>query len=88
MRDPKIFELLRVYNQSRENIRLLMDMSPMADFEKVGFIDAWQTEMADYFERHGYCFACNRTIVRCACEEPLHPRAPLSATITPPRHRA
>jgi hypothetical protein len=67
----KIFELLQVYNRSRENIRLLVGMSQMTDYEKVGFIDAWQEEMADYFERHGYCFACNRLFERCSCEEPL-----------------
>jgi hypothetical protein len=67
----KIFELLQVYNRSRENIRLLMAMSGMSDYEKVGFIDAWQEEMADYFGQNGYCFACNRPIERCGCEEPL-----------------
>jgi len=69
----KIFELLQVYNRSRENIRLLVGMSSMADYEKVGFIDAWQEEMAAYFERYGYCFACNRLLDRCSCEEPLNP---------------
>lgn len=69
----KIFELLQVYNRSRENIRLLVGMSKMTDYEKVGFIDAWQSEMAGYFERHGYCFACNRPSDRCRCEEPLNP---------------
>jgi hypothetical protein len=67
----KIFELLRVYHRSRENIRLLLEMSDMADYEKIGFIDAWQEEMADYFARHGYCFACNRALARCECEEPI-----------------
>jgi len=69
----KIFELLQVYNHSRENIRLLVGMSSMADYEKVGFIDAWQEEMAAYFERNGYCFACNRLLDRCSCEEPINP---------------
>jgi len=67
----KIFELLQVYHRSRENIRLLIGISPMTDYEKVGFIDAWQEEMADYFGRNGYCFACNRLLDRCRCEEPL-----------------
>ena len=71
----KIFELLRTYHQSRENIRLLMEMSGMADYQKLGFIDAWQEEMAEYFARNGYCFACNRLLSRCECEEPLGPRA-------------
>ena len=70
----RIFELLRLYHQSRENVRLLVEMSGMADFEKLGFIDAWQEEMAEYFERNGYCFACNRPIARCRCEEPIRPR--------------
>ena len=69
----KIFELLQVYNRSRENIRMLVGMSPMIDYEKIGFIDAWQDDMADYFARHGYCFACNRLFDRCRCEEPLNP---------------
>lgn len=78
MADPekrRIFDLLKAYHESRENIRLLLEASGMADYEKVGFIDAWQEEMADYFERNGYCFACNRVLERCECEEPLHPRA-------------
>ncbi len=66
-----IFELLRTYHESRENIRLLIEVSSMTDYEKVGFIDAWQEEMADYFATHGYCFACNRLLTRCACEEPI-----------------
>ncbi len=75
----RIFELLRIYHQSRENIRLLLEMSDMADYERMGFIDAWQEEMADFFARNGYCFACNRVLDRCECAEPLRPRAPHSA---------
>lgn len=76
----KIFELLRNYHRSRENIRLLLEMSDMADYEKMGFVDAWQEEMADYFARQGYCFACNHELRRCRCEEPIrtvkgHPAA-------------
>ncbi len=71
----RIFDLLKVYHESRENIRLLIEVSGMADYEKIGFIDAWQEEMADYFECNGYCFACNRLLERCECEEPIHPRA-------------
>jgi hypothetical protein len=69
----QIFELLRAYNASRENVRVLLDLSGMSDYEKVGFIDAWQEEMADFFAENGYCFACNRALGRCACEEPLRP---------------
>ena len=67
----RIFELLREYNRSRENIRLLLSMSEMPDYQKVGFIDAWQEEMVDYFARSGYCFACNRELGRCNCEDPI-----------------
>jgi len=75
----RIFELLRIYHQSRENIRLLLEMSRMADYERMGFIDAWQEEMADFFARNGYCFACNRLLARCECAEPIRPHAPHSA---------
>ncbi len=78
-RTGKIFELLRIYHESRENIRLLLEVSPMADYEKMGFIDAWQEEMADFFAENGYCFACNRPLGRCDCAEPLRPRLPHSA---------
>ena len=71
----KIFELLRAYNRSRENIRLLIDLSDMTDYEKVGFIDAWQEEMADFFATNGFCFACNRLLKRCECEEPIRSEA-------------
>ena len=71
----RIFELLRAYHQSRENIRLLISMSAMSDYERIGFIDAWQEEMAEYFAEQGYCFACNRLLERCACAEPLRPAA-------------
>ena len=70
-----IFELLRTYHQSRENIRLLVSASSMADYQKIGFIDAWQDEMVAYFARNGHCFACNRLLERCSCEEPIYPEA-------------
>jgi hypothetical protein len=73
--ENRIFELLRAYHRSRENIRLLLDVSDMALDEKMGFIDAWQEEMADFFAENGYCFACNRLLERCACEEPIRSHA-------------
>jgi hypothetical protein len=69
--ESRIFDLLRSYHRSRENIRLLIDMTDMSDYEKVGFIDAWQEEMADFFANNGYCFACNRRLERCDCEDPI-----------------
>jgi hypothetical protein len=77
--DTKIFDLLRAYHESRENIRLLLDLSDMGDYEKMGFVDAWQEEMADFFARHGYCFACNRRLGRCECEEPIRAAARTTA---------
>jgi len=74
--DSRIFNLLQTYNHSRENIRLLIDLSGMSDYEKIGFIDAWQEEMADFFARNGFCFACNRLIEQCDCEEPIRPLHP------------
>ncbi len=72
--ERRIFDLLRTYHDSRENIRLLIDLTDMSDYEKVGFIDAWQEEMADFFANNGYCFACNRPLGRCECEEPIRSR--------------
>jgi len=72
----RIFELLRIYHRSRENIRLLLSLSDMTDYEKIGFVDAWQEEMADFFARNGYCFACNHLLARCDCEDPIRPRIP------------
>jgi hypothetical protein len=69
--ESRIFDLLRSYHRSRENIRLLIDMTDMSDYEKIGFIDAWQEEMADFFANNGYCFACNHRLERCDCEEPI-----------------
>ena len=68
---PQIFDLLRTYHDSRENIRLLISISSMSDYEKIGFIDAWQEEMADFFAQRGFCFACNHPLERCSCEEPI-----------------
>ena len=70
----RIFEILRAYHQSRENIRVLLEMSSMSDYERMGFIDAWQEEMADFFARNGFCFACNRLLERCDCAEPIRAR--------------
>ena len=42
----RIFELLRIYHQSRENIRLLLEMSRMADS-----IQRAQMRLADSIQR-------------------------------------
>ena len=36
-------------------------------------------KMADFFAENGYCFACNRLLDRCQCEEPLRRQAPRTA---------
>ncbi len=44
--------------------------SGLAESERMGVVDAWQQEMLDYFRENGFCFACNRPLARCRCEEP------------------
>ena len=66
-----IFELLSEYHRSLDTMRSWLVGSPLDDVERVGIVDAWQEEMRQYFERNGFCFACNRPLPRCRCEEPL-----------------
>jgi len=68
-----IFELLSDYHKSLENMKSWLGDLPLDDVERVGLVDAWQEEMKDYFRRHGFCFACNKPLSRCSCEEPLYP---------------
>jgi len=69
-----IFKLLSEYHRSLENMKswlTLRPRHPSLDVERVGIVDAWQEEMKEHFRRHGFCFACNRSLSRCRCEEPL-----------------
>jgi hypothetical protein len=66
-----IFHVLSDYHRSLANMKAWLAESTLDDVERVGIVDAWQEEMKDYFRRHGYCFACNRSLPRCRCEEPL-----------------
>jgi hypothetical protein len=68
-----IFDLLTAYHRSLENMRSWLDDAPLSRVERIGIIDAWQEEMREFFEEHGYCFGCNRRLDRCSCEEPSLP---------------
>lgn len=68
--DKSIFDLLTAYHHSLENMKAWLSEASFTDVERIGIIDAWQEEMREYFAVHGYCFACNRTLSRCRCEEP------------------
>jgi hypothetical protein len=35
--------------------------------DRLSILDAWHQEMVEFFEKHGHCFACNRTLSRCRC---------------------
>jgi hypothetical protein len=39
--------------------------------DRLSILDAWQQEMAEFFEKHGYCLACNRRVNRCDCSKAL-----------------
>jgi hypothetical protein len=79
MTGKTIFDVLTHYHRSLENMRTWLQerppeslpADPAEDVERIGLVDAWQEEMKDYFRTHGFCFACNRPVSRCRCEEPL-----------------
>ena len=69
---PKnIFQLLTEYHTSLDNMRSWRHDSTLDEIEWMGIIDAWQEEMKQYFKVNGYCFACNRPLLRCRCPEPI-----------------
>ena len=69
--DPEIFRLRQAYHYSLSNMSgWLGDTSVsgrLTVLDRLSILDAWQQEMVEYFERHGYCFACNRRLPRCRC---------------------
>ena len=71
MTDKTIFELLSEYHRSLDNMKGWLQEYPLDESERIGIVDAWQQEMKDYFQTNGFCFACNRPLTRCRCEEPL-----------------
>ena len=73
-----IFDLRRAYHDSLSNIRGWFGDSTLSGrltvLDRLSILDAWQQEMMEFFERNGYCFACNRRLSRCRCPKvPLHP---------------
>jgi hypothetical protein len=72
MRTSKnIFQLLSEYHTSLDNMRSWLHDSTLDEVERMGIIDAWQEEMRQYFKKNGFCFACNRPLLRCRCIEAL-----------------
>src|SRR6185503_17512942 len=71
MRTKSIFQLLSEYHTSLDNMRSWLHDSTLDEVERMGIIDAWQEEMKQYFQKHGFCFACNRPLGRCRCAEAL-----------------
>ena len=72
-----IFELRRAYHDSLSNMRNWLGDSAVSGrltvLDRLSILDAWQQEMAEFFERHGYCFACSRKTDRCSCEQSVTP---------------
>ncbi len=64
-----IFELLSAYHQSLDNMRLWLAEADLNDLERIAIVDAWQDEMKQWFSENGYCFACNKPLGRCDCNE-------------------
>ncbi len=66
-----IFEVRRAYHDSLANMRAWLgdrDVSGgLTVLDRLSILDAWQQEMIEFFERHGYCFACSRRVDRCRC---------------------
>ena len=69
--EPSIFEVRQAYHESLSNMRgWLGDTSVSGNLsvlDRLSILDAWQQEMVEFFEKNGFCFACNRRLVRCPC---------------------
>ncbi len=72
-----IFEVRRAYHDSLSNMRGWLTDSVVSGgltvLDRLSIIDAWQQEMVEFFERNGYCFACNRRLDRCRCPREPYP---------------
>ncbi|MBI4161417.1 MAG: hypothetical protein HY509_03110 [Acidobacteria bacterium] len=66
-----IFELNRIYRDSLQNMIEWMEITSLTSDWKIGIIDAWQDDLKELFRSHGYCYGCNRELVRCRCAEPI-----------------
>ena len=66
-----IFELRRAYHHSLSNMRGWLGDTDLASrltlLDRLSILDAWQQEMAEFFERHDHCFVCHRRLPRCRC---------------------
>lgn len=66
-----IFQLRSAYHDSLANMRgWLTDHSVsggLTVLDRLSILDAWHQEMVEFFERNGYCFTCNRRLLRCQC---------------------
>lgn len=74
-----IFELRSAYHDSLANMRVWLGDSSIAGrltvLDRLSILDAWHQEMTEFFERNGFCFACNRRLERCECPENAPPEA-------------
>jgi hypothetical protein len=70
-----IFDLRRAFHHSLSNMRGWFEDSTVSGrltvLDRLSILDAWQQEMSEFFEKHGYCLACNRRVNRCACSKAL-----------------
>ncbi len=68
-----IFELRTAYHDSLSNMRAWLGDPTMSGrltvLDRLSILDAWQQEMLEFFEQHGYCFSCNRRHDRCTCPD-------------------
>jgi hypothetical protein len=66
-----IFEIRTAYHNSLANMRNWFGDEGVSGrltvLDRLSILDAWQQEMVEFFERYGYCFACNRRLDRCRC---------------------
>ncbi|HET9300163.1 MAG TPA: hypothetical protein VFO11_09460 [Candidatus Polarisedimenticolaceae bacterium] len=66
-----IFEIRTAYHNSLANMRNWFGDEGVSGrltvLDRLSILDAWQQEMVEFFERHGFCFACNRRLDRCRC---------------------
>ncbi len=68
-----IFELRRAYHDSLANMRGWLGDDTVSGrltvLDRLSILDAWQQEMVEFFDNHGYCIRCNRRTSRCDCPE-------------------
>ena len=66
-----IFDLRQAFHHSLSNMRGWFEDSTVSGrltfLDRLSILDAWQQEMSEFFEKNGYCLACNRRLNRCRC---------------------